>query len=79
MQLEKYELKSRAKILLMRSQYVLDLLEQVADIAKKMVFLVEKVHDAVFSESFRTAWEVLKTSCRWRMLRFWRSLVSGRG
>lgn len=55
--------KNRAKavfeVLTMRGQYFRDMTEQGPEIAKKMAYLVEQGHDAVFSENYRTTLEEL--------------------
>lgn len=49
------------EVLSMRAQYFRDITEQGVEAARQMSFLVEQGHDAVFSESYRTAREALTT------------------
>ena len=51
--------KATLKMLYMRDQYFRDINEQGVEIAIQMCFLVEEGHDAVFSESYRSARTVL--------------------
>lgn len=45
----------------MRAQYFRDITDQGVEIARQMSFLVEQGHDAVFSESYRTARDALNS------------------
>ncbi|PXF42119.1 hypothetical protein BWQ96_08151 [Gracilariopsis chorda] len=54
-------LKAYLELLLMRAQYFRDITEHGMEEAKQMAFLVEQGHDAVHSESYRTAREALST------------------
>lgn len=54
-------LKAALEILLMRAQYFRDITDHGIDEARQMAFLVEQGHDAVHSESYRTARESLST------------------
>lgn len=53
--------KATLEVLSMRAQYFRDITEQGMDTARQMSFLVEQGHDAVFSNSYRTAREALNT------------------
>ncbi|PXF40470.1 hypothetical protein BWQ96_09819 [Gracilariopsis chorda] len=54
-------LKASLEVLLMRAQYFRDITEKGMEEAKQMAFVVEQGHDAVHSESYRTAREALST------------------
>ncbi|PXF49273.1 hypothetical protein BWQ96_00847 [Gracilariopsis chorda] len=54
-------LKASLEVLLMRAQYFRDITENGMEEAKQMAFLVEQGHNAVHSESYRTAREALST------------------
>lgn len=51
--------KAVVEVLLMRAQYFRDITEQGIEEARQMSFLVEQGHDAVFSESHRSARQAL--------------------
>lgn len=51
--------KASLEVLSMRAQYFRDITEQGMETARQMSFLVEQGHDAVFSESYRSAREAL--------------------
>ena len=53
--LAKEAFKAVLEVTSMRAQYFRDLTEQRVEIARQLSFLVEQGHDAVFSESYRSA------------------------
>ena len=52
-------MKAALEVLSMRAQYFREITEQGVEAARQMSFLVEQGHDAVFSESYRSAREEL--------------------
>lgn len=52
-------LKAALEVLSMRAQYFREITEQGVEAARQMSFLVEQGHDAVFSESYRSARQAL--------------------
>lgn len=57
-------LNAELEVLLMRLQYFHDITDHRMEESNKMSFLVEQVHDAVHSESYRTALEALTLKLR---------------
>ena len=51
--------KAVSEVASMRAQYFRDITEQGVEMARQMPFMVEQGHDAVFSESYRSAREAL--------------------
>lgn len=51
--------KASLEALSTRVQYFYEITEHGIDEAQKMAYLVEQVHDAILSESYRTACEFL--------------------
>ena len=51
--------KAASEVMSMRVQYFREITEQGVEAARQISFLVEQVHDAVFSESHRSAREAL--------------------
>ena len=52
-------MRAALEVLSMRAQYFRDITEQGVEAARQMSFLVEQGHDAVFSQSYRSAREAL--------------------
>ena len=52
-------MRAGLEVLSMRAQYFRDITEQGVEAARQMSFLVEQGHDAVFSQSYRSAREAL--------------------
>ena len=61
LKLAQKSLKAYLEVLSMRAQYFRDITDQGVETARQMSFLVEQGHDAVFSESHRSAREALTT------------------
>lgn len=59
LKLAEMSMKAALEVLSMRAQYFRDITEQGVEIARQMAFLVEQGHDAVFSESYRSARDAL--------------------
>lgn len=59
MKLAETAVEAVVEVLRMRAQYFRDVTEQGMEMARQMAFLVEQGHDAVFSESYRSAREAL--------------------
>jgi len=55
LKLAEMSLAAVVEVLSMRAQYFRDINDQGMEMARQMAFLVEQGHDAVFSESYRSA------------------------
>ena len=52
-------IRAALEVLCMRAQYFRDITDQGVEAARQMAFLVEQGHDAVFSDSYKSAREAL--------------------